>query len=203
MLLSCLLVLPAFGADKAVLSNLELLREALGQVTEKVLRRCPSKSLLSPVSVVAEDENEANWLVESVFTERLTEQGLRVLRGQQIRQGEAIQSQTELLFKIVQLRISYPGYRRHGMLGSKWVRRLAQVKLSVQLASSGRVVWLDDIGASIEDEFPRRSLSWVENSLYPFTKGELKEADWNKFLEPAIVSTVVGGLVYLFYSSRL
>ncbi len=202
VLLLCLFVLPAFGAEKSVPSNLELLRKVLSQAAEEAIQRCPPGSLLSPVSLLAEDENEANWLVESVFTEELTKHGLGVLSGQQLKEGEAPLPQTELFYKILELRISYPKQRRHRVLGTKWVSRLAQVKISVQLASSGRVVWLDDIKASIKDEFPRRSLSWVEDDSYPFTKTEFKERDWNRLLEPAIVSAVVGGLVYLFYSNR-
>lgn len=198
----CLFVLPAFGAQKTVPSNLELLREALSQAAEEAIERCPPGSLLSPVSLSAEDENEANWLVGSAFTEELTKRGLGVLSGQQLKEEQIPLPKTELFYKILELQISYPRHRRHRLLGTKWVSRLAQVKIAVQLASAGKVVWLDDINASIENEFPRKSLSWVEDDSYSFTKAELKERDWNKLLEPTIVSAVVGGLVYLFYSSR-
>ena len=198
----CLFVLPAFGVQKTVPSNLELLREALSQAAEEAIESCPPGSLLSPVSLSAEDENEANWLVESVFTEELTERGLGVLSGQQLKEEQVPLPKTELFYKILQLQISYSSHRRHRLPGTKWVTRLAQVKIAVQLASAGKVVWLDDIDTFIEDEFPRKSLSWMEDDSYSFTKAELKERNWNKLLEPAIVSAVVGGLVYLFYSSR-
>ncbi len=196
----CLFALPVFGAQRAVPSNLELLREVLSQAAEEAIERCPPGSLLSPVSLLAEDENEANWLVENVFTEELTKRGLGVLGGQQLKEEQVPLPKTELFYKILELHISYPRHRRHRLLGT--VSRLAQVKIAVQLASGGKVIWLDDIDASIEDEFPRKSLGWVEDDSYSFTKAELKERDWNRLLEPTIVSAVVGGLVYLFYSSR-
>ena len=45
-------------------------------------------------------------------------------------------------------------------------------------------------------------LDILQHDKFTFAKTELEEQTWGKFVEPVIVSTVLGGLIYLFFSNR-
>ncbi len=42
----------------------------------------------------------------------------------------------------------------------------------------------------------------VENDLFTFTKPEKKATNWSKIVEPVVVSGIIVGLIYLFFSNQ-
>lgn len=109
-----------------------------------------------------------------------------------------------LSYRIQYVGIEYMGHRRKRIWGEKWEDRLARAELALQLVdrSDGRVVAFQEVKGQVQDQFPRRFLDYVESTDYTFALSTLNTQSWTRFLEPIIVSAVVGGLVYLFYSSR-
>jgi hypothetical protein len=42
----------------------------------------------------------------------------------------------------------------------------------------------------------------LQDTTYDFAKVEVQRQSWGKFVEPVIVSAVLGGLIHLFFSNR-
>ena len=64
------------------------------------------------------------------------------------------------------------------------------------------VHWQDEITRVRQDQIPKKHLDILQHDKFKFAKTELEEQTWGKFVEPVIVSTVLGGLIYLFFSNR-
>ena len=45
-------------------------------------------------------------------------------------------------------------------------------------------------------------LGLVNSPGYPFTNPQLEEKDWSKSVEPFVVTAMISGLVYLFFSNQ-
>jgi hypothetical protein len=49
---------------------------------------------------------------------------------------------------------------------------------------------------------PKEVIPIIQSEQYSFLSPKLPENTTGKYLEPALVAAVVGGLVYLFFASR-
>ena len=52
------------------------------------------------------------------------------------------------------------------------------------------------------DSFPYDMHYLLSSQNYPFTSPELKERDWSKSVEPFVVTAMISGLIYLFFSNQ-
>jgi hypothetical protein len=90
-----------------------------------------------------------------------------------------------------------------GLRGSE-VDRQGRVTLALRLSDerSDAVHWQDEITRTRRDRVPKSQIEVLQHDKFKFAKTELEEQTWGKFVEPVIVSTVLGGLIYLFFSNR-
>ena len=42
----------------------------------------------------------------------------------------------------------------------------------------------------------------LQHSRFSFAKTDVEQRTWGKYVEPMIITTVLGSLVYLFFSNR-
>jgi len=192
----------------------EAVREAVCCALEDSFELSSSTVLLS-----AEGTHEANWLVQDVLLEELTQRGVHVrwAASDSVRQGDWVSPSGDsvltvssdspvvaLSYRIRYVGVEYIGHHRKRFLGEKWEDRLARAELALQLVdrSDGRVMAFQEVKGQVQDQFPQYLLEYVESSPYGFARSTLNTQSWTRFLEPVIVSAVVGGLIYLFYSSR-
>lgn len=183
---------PAVGAeplathlDQLVIVAQEAVDQALGQAPAQL---APGEG---PVLLVADTPNSANWVVEHVLTERLLARGLPVTTDTTLGNGP------RLAYRVLELRLT--GQSR--LVGSL-IDRQARLSLALRLSHGDSLQWQDETAAVRRDRVPRASLELLSNSVYPFTKLELEERSFGRFIEPVIVSTVLGGLIYLFFANR-
>jgi len=185
-------------------TNLDLLKEAVEEAvlaaTDKLFETEVPES--TTVIVASGAEHKANWLVEDVLLHDLVGRGLRVRRS-----GKTAALDTaslELSFRIIDISVGYPSQARRWGLGRVWVQREVATNLTFELVdlSSGQVKWIQDAEASRTDWFRHSRLSAVESKAHPFTRASFEKRSWARYLEPVIVSGVIGGLVYIFYSHR-
>ncbi len=54
----------------------------------------------------------------------------------------------------------------------------------------------------VTDSFPSNMLELIKSSTYPFTSPEFTPQDWSKAVEPFVVTGLITGLVYLFFSNQ-
>lgn len=178
-------------------SNMDLIVEmievAIGEALDEMT--VPDE-VESPVIFIAkEGKHDANWLVEHVLAERLLNRGFAVALDSTVYD----ESRFRLSFRILDMGI----IARSGLRG-KYAERQSRITLILKLNDelSHTVLWQDEITRVSSDRIPKKNLDLLQHSDHKFAKTELEEQSWNKFVEPMVVSTVLGGLMYLFFSNR-
>ena len=90
-----------------------------------------------------------------------------------------------------------------GLRGNKADRQpRATLALCLNRESDHIVYWQDEITRLRADQIPKKQLEILQHSTYKFAQTDVEEHSWSKFVEPIVVSTVLGGLIYLFFSNR-
>jgi len=64
------------------------------------------------------------------------------------------------------------------------------------------VLWVGEAERSHEDQFPYHLISQVEEGVLGFTKPPHQTVKWSKIVEPVVVSGIIVGLIYLFFSNQ-
>ena len=140
------------------------------------------------------EQHEANWLVRHVLVDQLIERGFEVFT-----KTDSQASLGKLSFRLVELTID-----GRGSLRSREVKRTVRTEVSLRLTSGAAdsLVWGHQGKMVHRDQVSRNVLDIVQNDDYSFAKFVVAEQSWNKFVEPVIASSVIGILVYLFFSNR-
>jgi len=181
-------------------TNMDVLEEAARRAIRGGIREVGGSGKEGhSVILSAAHEHEGNEFVESLLLDELTEQGFRVY----LDSTGAEAPTARLSYRIIALQVSYPGQHRRGLFGDRVVERLAQAELSFEISdASGEIVSLKQNRGQVRDRFPADRLSTVEHASYSFARNTLDRKSWTRFLEPVIVSAVVGMLLWILYSNR-
>jgi hypothetical protein len=109
-----------------------------------------------------------------------------------------------LFYRIIDLSLSYPQIEREGFFGARLLTRKASLNLSFRLedGTTGRVLWSEKGKEERSDQIKRSLARSVNNRTYPFLSPALPDDPQSRYLEPAMVIAVVGGLIYLFFANR-
>ena len=193
-------------ADR-ILTNMDVLEEATRQAIREGIRAfggSPEEGC--SVVLSAAHGHDGNWFVEDLLLDELTEQGFRVYVDSTRAEASAdtlSRCTARLSYRIIALQVSYLGQHRRGFFRGRVVERLAQAELSFEIVDDvGGIVSLKQSKGQYRDRFPADRLSTVEHPSYPFARNELDRKSWARFLEPVIVSAVVGVLLWILYSNR-
>ncbi len=196
-LIALLLILPTLATAAPYPSNMDAIVEAVEGAADEALAQIeiPADASDLPILVVAQGKHEANWLVDHVLTSRLLDRGFSITADSTAARGESMR----LSFRILDLGIA----GQSGLRGSH-IDRQSRVTLTLRLSreSDSSVYWQDEITRQRADRIPKKQLEILQHSTYKFAQTELEEQSWSKFVEPVIISTVLGGLIYLFFSNR-
>jgi hypothetical protein len=183
-------------------SNEEFLRESVRGVFHRAFLDFPrSESKL--VWVNSEEENDANWLLEDELISYLHSLDFHVALHPGNGQKETPEGWS-LFYQIIELKLSYPQVKRKGFLGRKLVTRKAKLNFSFRLEEqeSGKVLWTKRETEEKSDVIEKQAIKSLNNNSYPFLSPPLPEDLQTRYLEPALVAAVVGGLIYLFFANR-
>jgi hypothetical protein len=100
-------------------------------------------------------------------------------------------------------RLSYPRVYRSYLIGGKKVRREANLRVTARLLSNtGDVLWVGESSAEASDRFSHGDLTRIQEGSYDFVKPEMPDSGWGKIVEPVLVSAIIVGMVYLFFSNQ-
>jgi TolB-like protein len=182
-------------------TNLELLHDVVKEAVTRAVGDMAVTNEMTTVVLVPETPHSAEWLMTTVISEVLSSRGIRVVTDR-VSTNHTLAPRFSYL--IVDLSVTYPDQRRDHLIGAKRVTRVARVKLSFQLidGETHRILWMREETASRIDRFLKEDLLAVQSDLYSFAKADLYERSLSRVFEPIIVSGVVGGLIYLFFSNR-
>ena len=196
-LLVALMVCATASAAVPFPTNMDLLVETVASAVDESLARIemPDDAATAPLLVVAQSKHDANWMVEHLLANRLLTRGFSVTLDSTAAQPTSMR----LSYRVLDLGVS----AHSGLRGSK-VSRQGRVTLALRLSDERDDVvhWQDEITRTQRDRIPKKQLAILQHDQFKFAKTELEEQTWSKFVEPVIVSTVLGGLIYLFFSNR-
>ena len=196
-LLAALTICATASAAVPFPTNMDLLVETVASAVDESLGRIemPDDAAAFPLLIVAQSKHDANWMVEHLLANRLLTRGFSVTLDSTAAQPGSMR----LSYRVLDLGVSaYSGLR-----GSE-VSRQGRATLALRLSDERDDVvhWQDEITRTQSDQIPKKQLDILQHDQFKFAKTELEEQTWSKFVEPVIVSTVLGGLIYLFFSNR-
>ena len=149
----------------------------------------------APVFIAPQGRHDANWLVEHVLAQRLLERGFTILSDSTYVGEESMR----FSFRILDMGIT----AQSGLRGSDADRQTrTTLALRLNQESDHIVYWQDEVTRLRADQIPKKQLEILQHSTYKFAQTDVEEKSWSKFVEPIVVSTVLGGLIYLFFSNR-
>ena len=149
------------------------------------------------VRLTARSEHAGNPLLELALGEAARERGLSLAEA-----GSGCS--TALEFRILELQIAYTGVDRSALWTRKEIERHGACVLATRVldTESGRERGTTQQEVVMADRVPYDLRELVSSPSYPFTQPELKERDWSKSAEPFVVTGMIAGLVYLFFSNQ-
>ena len=176
-------------------TNMDLLVETLEAAVDEVLVDMPVPEGESPVLIVGQKKHDAGWLVEHILAARLLDRGFAV----NLDTATAALGSARLSYLILDLGVS----GRSGLLSRK-IQRQAQASLTLQLSQGEDQVllWRQEVTTVRGDRVSKSRMDLLQNDKHEFAQTDLEEQTWSKFVEPVMITTVLGGLIYLFFSNR-
>jgi hypothetical protein len=205
--LACLACLPARAQEEQAASdnppsNEEFLRSSIRSLLQHTFTSFPAEESKSLV-VKSEDQHPVDWLLKDELVSYLRSLNREVILQPSNRNPESEESQS-LFYRIIDMSLSYPQVRRQGFLGARILTRRASLNLSFRLEdqATGKVLWSERTKEERSDLVKRGMAGSLNNKTYPFLSPPLPDDPQSRFVEPALVVAVVGGLVYLFFANR-
>ncbi|MCP4549041.1 MAG: hypothetical protein GY835_21505 [bacterium] len=142
-------------------------------------------------------EHSGNSLIVTALTEAARRHSLELAIN-------SSQSDYIIDFSILELRIAYTGTDRGALFLKKEIERAGSCVLACSLVDSDSMIEMTTLQQEVlvTDHFPSDMLEVVKSSTYPFTSPEYTSKDWSKAVEPFVVTGLVTGLIYLFFSNQ-
>jgi hypothetical protein len=183
-------------------TNEEFLRESIKSLLVRTFDDFP-KAHSRFILLKADQEHPANWLLEDELISYLLSSKHQVGLRPNAFSEESAESSL-MFYRIIELSLDYPEIKRKGFFGKRFVTRRASLNFSFRLEDNetGRVLW-SKRGKDLRSDLIEKSMiKHLNNESYPILSPSLPQDYQNKFIEPALVVAVVGGLIYLFFANR-
>ena len=176
------------GGPAAGVTDLELVSDGLRAELESALDAIPL-SRGATVSLAAEEEDDANWVVEGLMTRGLLRRGVRVLTDD----GRHV-----LRYRVAEARVVYsPGGSSFGPFGGGRQRE-GRAVVYLRLEDAGqRVLWVRRVDGRREDPSVSQPASWL-GAGEGFPQAQV-EPD-HRYLELGLSGIIVGGLLFIFFA---
>jgi len=189
-----LLTSESIAKNDEYLTDKELLHICLRNSVVKVATDIVAKGYteICVVEPLQENNEASNFLLIGAFSkEMMKHNGKLFLKTNNAEGGEYLFS-----FRIIEERVDIKEKCR--FFGEAIIERNAKVKISYRLVASktGAVLIAEKIEESLENDIPRNA---YRNLTGKIDKGGLS---FTNLLEPAIVTAIVGSLMYFFYSHK-
>ena len=212
--LLCAAACPAARAAD-VPTNLDLMSNMATQVVEELLANLPSHVTGDQVMLSPYGQGERYQFLTNQFSIVLSGRGYKVSASnvadsvssaatQSYSGGQTNARGYKLIYQALDFRLMYPKAYRAYLIGGKRVKREADIRVLAKVVdeTDGSIVWMGEASRSHSDNFSVGDIDEVEAGLYRFTKPERPETNWGKIVEPVVVTGIIVGLIYLFFSNQ-
>lgn len=198
------LVLCALGLGRPALAgppltNYEFLSTTARTASDQLIAALPRPQSEARVAIRSVGATNSNFLVENALAGALTR------AGWQVRSHADSSAARVLEFEVVDLGMQYVRTYRNSWFGEKRVEREARVRLFGRLIDNDgqSIVWADQTERRDRDEVPAAALPVLEDTNPPdYLKVSLPPQRWNKVVEPVVVTGIIVGLIFLFFSNQ-
>lgn len=182
-------------------SNLSVMTDVIREVIEEAIDRMDIPEA-AEIKITQDNQSDANWLIYSVLLEELTDRG-HIVVAQGSSAGDSEHPRYEIWYKVVTCATTYPRQWREWVVGARKVERETRCEMHFRLSDeNSATVWAGGVERERREIMPGTRLQELGTSGQPFVSPEIQPAGWDKVLEPVVVAGIVGGLIYLFYTSR-
>ena len=202
-------------AGGEVKTNLEVMQGLTGEVCGELVSGIPSDVPTREIRLAPFGRDERYEMIANALTRVLADKGYRVYLPVAAAGGDSTAapdtisvagSETALMleFETIEFSLRYPKIYRSFLIGGKTVQRSGDVRLLAKLVepANGHVVWMAEAAKSYDDQFSHDDIEEVEVGLYAFTKPPRESRNWGRIVEPVVVSGIIVGLIYLFFSNQ-
>lgn len=192
--------------EERVSTNFEILEETAASAVGELLSNMHAVPRGTAIELKkARGVGEIDFVFENVLLRRMREAGYRVsIETPAQKDQQRNDPHYRLSFQVIRMSLAYTRIGRRYWFGAKEVERLAEIGIFAQLADldSGDIVWVGDAQKKYQDTIRYAQLRAVEEEQYEFTMPERDELRWSRLVEPIIVTGIISGLVYLFFSNQ-
>lgn len=193
-----LLGLAAPAPAVPVLTNMDLVVGTVEQAVDRALAQLETQAVARDqlLLVAPQGKHAATWLVDHLLAEGLLARGFAVT----LDSSAAPAGAPRLSYRILDLGVT----GRASLWGGQFHRE-SRASLVLQLSGSAAgapLDWQSEVAGHLADRVPKNRLPVLQDTAYDFAKVEVQQQSWGKFVEPVIVSAVLGGLIHLFFSNR-
>jgi hypothetical protein len=192
---------------EGVESNLQVLDRITTQAVDELLANAPAEIRTRKILLAPDMRDERYDFISTVFVKELTSKGYRVVTASPQSSPDSSVSQKGVIrfeFQALDFDLRYVKIYRAYLIGGKRVKRHAKVTILGQLTdmSDQSVLWVGQASKTSDDQFPASMFPDVESGTLAFTKPPHSSTSWGKIVEPVVVSGIVVGLIYLFFSNQ-
>ncbi|MCK4656598.1 MAG: hypothetical protein KAT85_06180, partial [candidate division Zixibacteria bacterium] len=121
--------------------------------------------------------------------------------GIELSAEEGSATEVGLQFKLSEIAFAYEN--QNGSMFSRGdVYRVLKVAGSFSLQKNKATIWEDFLVREYREKIELSDRQRLESSFSPLFNAELPPGPVQKLWEPMIVTSIIGGLVYLFFASR-
>ena len=209
---------PARGEGRAR-SNFDVMDKLAAEVCAELVSKMPADLPTREIRLSPFGADGRYELVANAFTRSLGDKGYRAYMpvppvkadssaapraaADSVSAGGG-EAGLRLEFETIAFTLRYPEIYRSRLVGGKNVKRAAELRVLAKLVEPGNgfVVWMSEASKSYSDQFSYDDIEDVEASLYDFTKPPRESRNWGKIVEPVVVSGIIVGLIYLFFSNQ-
>jgi hypothetical protein len=153
------------------------------------------------------ETNDANWLVKSVLLEELTSRGHVVRSGQMSAAPAAAEVEGppvyEVAYRIVNCQTTLPRSWREWVVGKRKFERRTAVDIRFEVSDRTKsIIWAGGVDRERREIISGARMADLAAPGQSFASPTVEPGGWDKVFEPVIVAGIVGGLIFLFYTSR-
>jgi hypothetical protein len=181
------------------LTNYECLRATTRVASEQLIAGLPRSDADRHLALRPVGKSAGYFLVENTLASALADAGWQVDTRADSISGRVLE------FEVVDLGMQYVHSYRNAWFGEKRVVREARARLFGRLVDNQTrsIVWADQTEKRDRDEIPAAALPVLEDTNPPdYLKVTLPPQRWNKIVEPVVVTGIVVGLIFLFFSNQ-
>ena len=192
--------LPELAEADTVRTNLWLTEALMGEIVTAATSSLP----FAPGAVLLVDQggSEQDELFGVVAAGILSSRGydLFVIAG-----DSTVQAPVDFVFsyEVVGVELAYPAVGRTLGIWRRWVARDVAVTVSVEvsIASSGQLLFKDNVERRFSDRVDNDAFKDVESDLYEFTTAETASSGWQGRMETVVVLGTLVGLIAIYFAN--